>query len=157
MASIKFNDIPSTDFNIEDGEYPCVILDAKLVVTSGGYKAIELTYEHLGSPKFKVNYDRCIYGTESEDFNMENKAVRFGCNKLKKLNEATVNMDELDPAILVRVLISKKVYVKVKVGDKYPEVDGLDAFRKYEEPNTSTNVSTPINFDVNAEDDPFNM
>ena len=88
---------------------------------------------------------------------MENKAVRFGCNKLKKLNEATVNMDELDPAILARVLISKKVYVKVKVGDKYPEVDGLDAFRKYEEPNTSTNVNTPINFDVNAEDDPFNM
>ena len=157
MASIKFNDIPNNDFSIENGEYPLVILDAKLTTTPNGFKCIEFTYEHLGSPKFKVNYDKCIYGTAEADFDMASNAVRFGLQKLKKLNAATVNMDDLDPAILARVLIGKKAYVKIKMGDKYPEIDGVDAFRTYE--TTTAEAATPTAFaiDVDPADDPFNM
>lgn len=156
MASIKFNDIPNSDFNIEAGEYPFVILDAKLVTTTNGFKCIEFTYEHLGSPKFKVNFDKCIYGNSETEFDMSINAIRYGLQKLKKLNEATVKLDDLDPAILARVLIGKKVIVKIKMGDKYPEIDGTDAFKAYEEPQ-APQAPTSFTIEVDPADDPFNM
>lgn len=155
MASIKFNDIQDMNFEIEEKEYPFVMQTA-LTTTSGGYKCVEITYTHLGSPNFEIRFDKCIYGTAEKDFDQTNKAVKFGLNKLKKLNEATVNLEDLDPAILSKVLNNKKVIAKIKKGDKYYEIDGVDAFRKYEENTPSEQVPTSdaLTFDVN--DDPFN-
>lgn len=156
MASIKFNDIQDMNFEIEEKEYPFV-MQAALSTTPGGFKCVEITYTHLGSPNFEIRFDKCIYGTAEKDFDQTNKAVKFGLNKLKKLNEATVNLEDLDPAILAKVLNNKKVIAKIKKGDKYYEIDGVDAFSKYEEPNstpTNSAPNAPASFDV--EDDPFN-
>lgn len=157
MASIKFSSIPDNDFNLQEGRYPLVCLDAKLVTSTNGYKMIELSWEHLGDPKFKINFDRYIYGTSTKDFDMENSGCRFGLQKLKALNECTVNVDNLDPAIFIKLIIGKKVEANITLkennkGAKYPEINNKDFF-KYEEPTQT--ISEITAFDV--EEDPFNM
>lgn len=155
MASIKFNNIQSMDLVLEEKEYPFV-MQTELVTTSGGYKCIQINYTHLGSPTFTIKFDKCIYGTLTEDFNQEVVAVRLGLNKLKNLNEATVNLEDLDPAILVKVLNNKKVMAKIKKGDKYYEIDGITPFSKYEEPTTPSEAVAPTTFTLTDDEDPFN-
>lgn len=161
MASIKFSSIPDSDFSVQEGKYPLVCLEAKLVTSINGYKMIELSWEHLGDPKFKINFDRYIYGTSTKDFDMENAGCRFGLQKLKALNECTVNVDNLDPAIFVKLIVGKKVEAFVTLrennkGAKYPEINNKDFF-KYEEAAQPTQVPTSeqVSFNVNVEEDPF--
>lgn len=158
MASIKFSDIKEgSSFELEEKAYPFV-MQAQLNTTPGGFKCIEITYTHLGTPEFDIKFDKCIYGTATKEFDQTVPAVKFGLNKLKHLNEATVNLEDLDPAILVKVLNNKKVIAKIKKGAKYYEIDGVDAFTKYIEPttsDTSLNTAAPVTFEVDDMDDPF--
>lgn len=155
MAKMNWNDIPEAGFEIEETDYPMVIESATLITTSGGYKAIQLTWKHLNSPSFKINYDNCIFGTKDEDFNTDIPAVRFGLAKLKHINEATVSLPDLDTDVLVKVLPGQKALVSVKMGDKYPEVDGTNI--KKLEIVTPTAPAQPESFDVADEDDPFKL
>lgn len=156
MAEIKFNDIIDSSFEIENKMYPLVALEVNLSTTPNGFKCIEINWEHLGAPKFKVNFDKYIYGTAEKEFDMENVAVRLGLQKLKKLNAATLKKDSLDPVIMVKLLKGIKVNAKVKQGNKYPELDSNDKelFSAYEAPQTPV---APVSFDMTGEEDPFNL
>lgn len=156
MAKMNWNDIPETNFEIEKAEYPMVVETATIIHTSGGYKAIQLTWKHLGSPAFKINYDNYIFGTEEEDFNTDIPAVRFGLAKLKHLNEATVNLPDLDTDVLVKVLPGQTALVTAKMGEKYPEVDGTN-IKKLEMQSQTPQSAQPESFDVTDEDDPFKL
>lgn len=157
MASIKFSSIPDSNFTIEEGRYPLVCIEAKLTKSSGGFKMIELTWEHLGNPKFKIKFDNYIYGTATEDFDMENAGCRFGLQKLKALNEATVNIDSLDPNIFTKVIVGKKVEADVILkennkGIKNPEINNKSFYKLTE---TTATPETTISFDLTGEEDPF--
>jgi len=154
MASISFNNVPDSSLKIENGYYDLLITEAKIVKTTGGYNAVQLTWENTSSPKFKVNYDNSCFGLNEDYFNFDDKAIAFGCAKLKAINEATKNIADLDPDILVKILPGQRAHVKVKVNDKgYPEIDGTN-IEKYEAPIAQPE---PVTADVyaNAEDDPF--
>lgn len=156
MASIAFEAIQSADFTVEAGKYPFVILDAKLTSTSNGFKCVELTYEHLGNPKFKINFDKAIYGTAEKEFDMDSKAVAFGLSKLKVLNKVTgLNQVNLDPAIFVKLLPGKKLIAEIKetTNGKYMEIAGLN-FEEYVEDTTTSSVPMDT-IAVDDNDDPF--
>ena len=158
MASYKWEDAPASSFNVEPGQYPMVIKEAKKITTSNGYVAIQLVWEHLGTPAFKVNFDNSIYGTKEAEFDFTVKAVAFGFAKLKAINEATLNLPECDPDVLVRMLPGQRALVTVKMdsNNKYPEVDGTN-IAKLEQP-VEVPTSTQETFSVSdAEEDPFKL
>ena len=163
MASINWNDIPDTSVQIEKGEYILACTESKLITTSNGFKAVQFTWERVGSPKFKVNFDNACYGTQEKDFDFDSKAVSFGCAKLKKINEATVNLDSLDPAILVKAMPGKIIKAQIKVNDKgYAEIDGTNIEKATEaeiQEARGTNTATPNSFtvDANSTTDMFKM
>lgn len=160
MAKMNWNDIPESTLTLDKSKYKMVIKSATLVTTTSGYKAIQLVWESLESPKFNINFDNCIFGTTEKDFDMENKAVRFGCAKLRAINENTVNLPDLDTDILVKVLPGQIAIVPVKMdaNNRYPEVDGYQ-FEKFE-PATEVEGTTenqPESFEIDTDDDPFKL
>lgn len=159
MAKMNWNDIPDNKVTLEKSEYLMTIKSAEYVTTSNGYKAIQIVWESLESPKFTINYDNSIFGTTEKDFDMDNKAVRFGCAKLRAINEATVNLPDLDTDVLVKVLKGQKCIVPVRMdaNNKYPEVDGYKGIRAYDESSDAIpdTASAPESFDVDPADDPF--
>lgn len=156
MASFKWEDAPATSFNVAPGQYPMVIKEAKKITTSNGYKAIQLVWESLGTPAFKINYDNCIYGTKEADYDFTVKAVSFGFAKLRAINEATVNLPECDPDVLVRTLPGQKALVTVKMdsNNKYPEVDGTN-IEKLEASTPAVETAPQESFNIDEDSDPF--
>jgi len=159
MAKMNWNDIPDNSFNLDKAEYLMGIKSAEYVTTSNGYKAIQIVWECLENPKFNINYDNSIFGTTEKDFDMDNKAVRFGCAKLRAINEATVNLPDLDTDVLVKVLPGQRCIVPVRMdaNNKYPEVDGYKGFKKYDPTSEIADAPAPDSFEVDPADDPFAM
>ena len=159
MAKMNWNDIPESTLTLNKSKYLMAIKSAELITTTAGYKAIQLVWESLETPKFTINYDNSIYGTTEKDFDMDVKAVRFGCAKMRAINEATVNLPDLDTDVLVKVLPGQRCYVPVRMdaNNKYPEVDGYKEFEKYDPTTEIADAPAPESFDVDPADDPFNL
>lgn len=159
MASIDVNAIPNDDFTVTDGRYPLVCLEAQMITSAkGDYKMLQLTWEHLGNPKFKIKKDNYIYGTATKDFDFDNVAVRIGSQKWKALNAVTANVANLDPAIFVKLIVGKKIEANVVTRDnngyKNLEINKKDFF-KYEEPVNNIPTNNQTTFNINVEEDPF--
>lgn len=134
MAGIRFEDIPESSFEeIKEGRYPFIVNKCTESTTTNGYKTLIMELECLCAPRFKINFENFIYGTKDKDFDFTNAAVRFGAQKLKKLNEATLKLESLDLKAFSKLIVGQKFEADIELNEKsnnrkYPQIKGTNIY-----------------------------